>query len=632
MRVVPHPAAASAPAPYAAAETAFAEAKAYLSSREARQMSESDLERELHRRGQELMQKLLQGHLDQRSPGRRRVRWRGPTVSSTGNGACTNAPWRRSSGRCRSVAWATLEPVTTACTRWMRRSTCRRERYSLEVRRRVAEAAASRSFDEALFDLSRSTGAEVPKRQAEQLAARAAEDFDAFYEARRAAAGEPSSEESVVVLTFDGKGVVLHREDLREATRRAAERRRRQREQLSPFNRLQPGEKKHAKRMATVAAVYAVAPFVRSADEFLRSLMPRQPGDKTQKAKRAKTAAVRPRPVAKRVWASLEREPAEVTAEAMLEAERHDPERVKRWVVLVDGAETQLDLVEAGAAAYGVEVTVVLDIIHVVEYVWKAAHVFHSEGSPERACWAWTRVRDILEGKARRVAASMRRAATVAGFPDDARKPVDTCANYLLKYAPYLHYDRYLAAGYPIATGVVEGACRHLVRDRMELTGARWRLVGAEAVLKLRALRASGDFDAYWDFHEAREYERNHAQNYADGMAPPVTEPPPQRPPHPVFDGSSSSYRATHRTHGVSLDRRRKRAAPFSIPDPEIGPEGDLTEVRAIDISTGREVWRYSQRAPNAGTTLAPCSAEFLPEAAGRARVSGRDAVFAGWQ
>ena len=84
---------------------------------------------------------------------------------------------------------------------------------------------------------------------------------------------------------------------------------------------------------------------------------------------------------------------------------------------------------------------------------------------------------------------------------------------------------------YPIATGVIEGACRYLVRDRMELTGARWRLVGAEAVLKLRALRASGDFDAYWDFHEAREYERNHAQRYADGTAPPVSEPPP--PPSP---------------------------------------------------------------------------------------------------
>ena len=101
----------------------------------------------------------------------------------------------------------------------------------------------------------------------------------------------------------------------------------------------------------------------------------------------------------------------------------------------------------------------------------------------------------------------------------------------LQKYAPYLHYDRYLAAGYPIATGVIEGACRYLVRDRMELTGARWRLVGAEAVLKLRALRASGDFDAYWNFHEAREYERNHAQRYAARTAPPVSEPPP--PPSP---------------------------------------------------------------------------------------------------
>ena len=231
--------------------------------------------------------------------------------------------------------------------------------------------------------------------------------------------------------------------------------------------------------------------------------------------------------MAKRVWASLEREPWEVIAEATLEADH-----VKRWIALVDGAEIQLDLVEVSAAAYDVNVTVVLDIIHVAEYVWKAAHVFHREGSPELECWAWTRVRSILEGKARPVAAAMRRAATVAGFSSDTRKPVDTCADYLLKYAPYLHYDRYRAAGYPIATGVIEGTCRYLVRDRMELTGARWRLVGAEAVLKLRALRASGDFDTYWAFHEAREYQRNHAKRYANGKVPPVKElfPSPSSP------------------------------------------------------------------------------------------------------
>ena len=508
---------------YAEAETTFAQTKAYLSSREALQMSESDLERELHRRGQELIRQLLQGHLDQRGPGEAT----GPVTGADG----VERPEQRVHERRLETTFGTVDVERVGYGARGHESlhpldaslNLPPERYSLEVRRRVAEAAASRSYDEALLDLSRHTGAEVPKRQAEQLVARAAEDFDAFYEARRAAEGELPPKGSVVVLTFDGKGVVLHRDDLREATRRAAEQRRQHREPLSPFQRLQPGEKQHAKRMATVAAVYTTAPFVRSPEEFLQSLMPRQPG--------AKPPRVRPRPKAKRVWASLQREPWEVVAEATLEAERHDPEHVKHWVVLVDGAETQLDLVEAGAAAYGVDVTVILDIIHVVEYVWKAAHVFHREGSPDAAHWAWTRVQSILEGKARRVAAAMRRAATVAGLPSDTRKPVDTCADYLLKYAPYLHYDHYLAAGYPIATGVIEGACRYLVRDRMELTGARWRLVGAEAVLKLRALRASGDFDAYWDFHEAREYERNHAQHYADGVAPPVAPPVTQPPP-----------------------------------------------------------------------------------------------------
>ena len=101
---------------------------------------------------------------------------------------------------------------------------------------------------------------------------RAAEDFDAFYEARRAEDGQPPPEGSVVVLTFDGKGVVLHREDLRAATRKAAEKRRQQREQLSRFKRLKPGEKKHSKRMATVAAVYTTAPFVRP-EEFLQTFV-----------------------------------------------------------------------------------------------------------------------------------------------------------------------------------------------------------------------------------------------------------------------------------------------------------------------------------------------------------------------
>ena len=341
---------------------------------------------------------LLQGHLDQRRPGEAA----GPVAGADGveRSEC------RAHERRLETTFGTVQVERTGYARAGHDSlhpldaalNLPPERYSLEVRRRVAVAAASRSFDEALFELSGSTAAQVPKRQAEQLVARAAADFDAFYEARQAERGRSPPEGSVVVLTFDGKGVVLHRDDLREATRKAAEKRRRDREHLSLFTRLKPGEKKHAKRMATVAAVYTTAPFVRSPEEFLQSLMPPQPAAGARA--KARTRAGPHRPVAKRVWASVEREPLDVVAEATLEAEHRDPEHVKHWVALVDGAETQLVLVEEAAAARGVDVTVILDIIHVVEYVWKAAHAFHPAGSLELACWAWTRVRRILEGRA----------------------------------------------------------------------------------------------------------------------------------------------------------------------------------------------------------------------------------------
>ena len=264
MRALTRPVAAPAPAPYAAADVSYAEAKSYLCSREARQMSESDLERELDRRGRALLRKLLQGHLDQRRPGEAA----GPVAGADG----VERSERRVHERRLETTFGTVAVERTGYARAGHDSlhpldaalNLPPERYSLEVRRRVAVAAASRSFDEALFELSGSTAAQVPKRQAEQLVARAAADFDAFYEARQAERGRSPPAGSVVVLTFDGKGVVLHRDDLREATRKAAEKRRRDREHLSLFTRLKPGEKKHAKRMATVAAVYTTAPFVRS--------------------------------------------------------------------------------------------------------------------------------------------------------------------------------------------------------------------------------------------------------------------------------------------------------------------------------------------------------------------------------
>jgi len=150
---------------------------------------------------------------------------------------------------------------------------------------------------------------------------------------------------------------------------------------------------------------------------------------------------------------------------------------------LVDGNETQLSLLLCAAADYGVELVIILDLIHVLEYLWKAARALNGDDRTAIETWVRERMLEILRGRSSVVAAGMTRSATLRGMSSEERKPVDDCAHYLLKYSDYLHYDQYLAKGYPIATGVIEGACRYLVKDRMEITGARWSLEGAEAVL-----------------------------------------------------------------------------------------------------------------------------------------------------
>ena len=109
----------------------------------------------------------------------------------------------------------------------------------------------------------------------------------------------------------------------------------------------------------------------------------------------------------------------------------------------------------------------------------------------------------------------MRRSATLPKLTPQERKPVDTCARYLLNNAKYLKYDDYLKAGFPMATGVIEGACRHLIKDRMDITGARWTMRGAEAVLPLASLYISGDWDEYWQFHLQQEHKCNHLALYS---------------------------------------------------------------------------------------------------------------------
>jgi hypothetical protein len=495
--------------PFVAAREHFEDLITRLNGEETARMTHAEVERLLDTGGRELIRRLFQGHLDARGVGETTT----TVVGADGR--------HRTHARISDRELVTVfGPVRVARVGYGQRGVVSLfprdaelnlppEIYSHGVRRRAAEEAARGSFDETVLAMARTTGAEVAKRQVEQLAARAAKDFDAFYAARgMTTLAEADQTAPILVLTTDGKGVVMRPDDLREATRKAANSR-----QRKLRTRLTKGEKTATRRMAAVASVYTIAPFYRAPEDVVRDL----DGD-TGKAVR------RPRPENKRVWASLEKEPAQVVEDMFAEAERRDPQRRKSWVALVDGNETQLRLIKEAAARRGVQVPIVLDVIHVIEYLWKAAYCFHAEATAEAETWVTERLLEILRGKSSDVAAGIRRSATLRALAPNERAAADDCADYLLKYRAHLDYHLSLAAGLPIATGVIEGACRHLVKDRMDITGARWGLGGAEAVLRLRALRSSGDFEAYWAFHEQREHARHHAAHYA--AAPPSTVVP----------------------------------------------------------------------------------------------------------
>lgn len=497
--------------PFAAAEAQFESMRCGLSEAQTGRLTHGDLERWIEGRGRELLRALFQGHL----------LWRGVGPVATGRvwGADgVDRGQRRERVRELLTTVGAVEVPRTLYETPEHPSLCPRDaelnllptRYSHGVEQRIAEAAALNSFEVSVSQVAGAIGTAIPKRQAEQMVVRAAGDFDPFYASRASAsAAQVRSSGPVLVVSVDGKGVVMRNEDLREPTRREASKR-----QSKLASRRCKGEKAGTKRMATVAAVYTIGRFERAPEDIVGDFAPVRAA-----------AQARPRPEHKRVWASLEKPVCAVIGEVLDEAERRDPRHAKSWVALVDGNPTQIRLILQEAKRRRVPVTLLLDIVHVREYLWKAAYVFHAEGSREAESWVNTRMLEVLRGRAGQVAGGMRRSATKRGITTRARKAVDVCARYLRKHKRYLRYDVALAAGFPIATGVIEGACRHLIKDRMDITGARWSLAGAEAVLRLRALRSSGDFAEYWAFHEARDYQRHHAVFYANSTPPQTVLP-----------------------------------------------------------------------------------------------------------
>lgn len=378
------------------------------------------------------------------------------------------------------------------------------EIYALSLREEVADAAIDTSFDRSVARVDQATAGHVPKRQAEQQVIRAAVDFEAFYKTRTPPANDALSAKALQVVSSDGKGVTMRPEALRDATRKDAEAAKADTVRGDPM--AEKKARRSDKRMAVVTAVWEQEPHMRTARDVLERLH-RDPEGRKRQPRSDKA----PKPQNKRVAASLAKTYAEGVAEMMDEAQRRNPKGERRNVALVDGDEKQIEYVEAEARRRQMNITVVLDLIHVIHYLWTIALLLCGGARAEANAWVSHILVQVLTRHPLDVVATIRQTATNRRLTGADREAVDHAVNYLRKNSMYIHYDRFLAEGLPIATGVIEGACRHLVQDRMGITGARWGLAVAEAVLKLRAIRNSGDWNDYWRFHLQQEHARNHA-------------------------------------------------------------------------------------------------------------------------
>jgi hypothetical protein len=489
---------------FAASRARFTELLDFCDGEQAAALDHAALEEQLGCRGRELLRQLYQDHLDLRAEGEQRQR---EVVEADGVAhraveagherllATVFGEVRFARLAYRARGRTNLHPADAALN-------LPAEKHSHGLRRLAATEADRGSFDDACDAVGRATGAQLGKRQAELLTVRAAADFDAFY----ATAGKsaPAPADQLLVIQVDGKGIVMRPDALRPATAKAAGQ-----AGTKLSGRLSKGEKRYRKRSAEVGAVHDAAPAPRAVADVLP-------------ATDAERHEARDGPAATGKWltASVVDDTATVVAKVFDEAARRDPQRARTWVALADGANHQIDRITAEANTRGVAVHIVCDFVHVVEYLWKAAWCFHREADPAAQAWVHDKARAILAGKATTVAAAIRRTATNRRLTGAARKGADDAARYLSNKAPYLDYPTALSHGWPIATGVIEGACRHLVADRLDITGARWGLDGAEAVLQLRALRSNGDFDDYWKFHRAQERQRIHTCRYADNVIP----------------------------------------------------------------------------------------------------------------
>jgi len=339
------------------------------------------------------------------------------------------------------------------------------------------------SFTESATVLDKILGSGIGASRFQIVNRESASSYDEFYENKELPAQE--SEGEIQVIGFDGKGVPVIKSEAAK---------------IQP--RLGKGEKRQKSKEAMVGVSYTTDPKVRIAKDVAMNLVyPTKDEKKKEGEELPSIRAQNPRRMA-----SLERTKAQVMEEIIADATNRNPDRQRPLVAVMDGALclwTSLATLLAGTSWVGI-----LDIIHVTEYLWAAGNAVCGENTRECRKWVYVRLLSILEGRVDSVIRGLKQIMGKRKLKGNKRQALQDAATYFENHREWMDYDKYLAAGYPIGSGVVESTCGHTVKKRMEGTGRRWSIEGAESTLLLRSVYTSKDWDAYWEAHRAIEGKR----------------------------------------------------------------------------------------------------------------------------
>jgi hypothetical protein len=340
------------------------------------------------------------------------------------------------------------------------------------------------SFSEGSVTLDKLLGCGISASRFEVVSQESARSYDDFYENKERPPAE--SEGQIHTIGFDGKGVPVIKSEAAKIQ-----------------SRLGKGEKRQKTKEAIVGVSYSIDPKVRTAEEVAEKLVyPEQAEAKRETTKKSPPIrAQNPRRIA-----SLQRSKEEVMKEIITDAKDRSQNSEEPLAAVMDGA---LGLwFSLSGLLKGMNWVGILDVIHVTEYLWKVGNALYGEKTLEGKKWVYDHLLAILQGRVGRVIGGLKQVLNKRRLKNSQRKAVQDALTYFENHRKWMHYDKYLAAGYPIGSGVVESTCAHTVKNRMEGTGRRWSIKGAESTLLLRSVYTSNDWDSYWEAHRQLEQRR----------------------------------------------------------------------------------------------------------------------------